>query len=151
MNARIIPTALFALLVAPVLVRAQNPWERQVVDYVQRTATALRRQGLEPTGAPRVGPMLVDESAWFSVTLRAGVSYAIVGACDNDCSGLDLALYSDAHNEVEAERGSAVPMVKVTPRETLQYRVKVTLTGCRLSPCWYGIGVYRQAATPPAP
>ena len=151
MSARIVLVALVASLVAPAFARAQSRWERQVADYVQRTATALGRQGLKPTGAPQVGALWVDESVWFSVTLRAGVPYALVGACDNDCSELDLALYGGAHNEITTDRSSAMPVVRVTPPETLRYRVKVTLTGCRVSPCWYGIAVYQRATIPRAP
>src|SRR5213078_4548483 len=113
-------------------------------EYLWRTTAALGQQGLRETGELQVGLLLVDQSEWFTITMQAGASYTVVAVCDNDCTGLDLVLYGTGHNESEASRATPVPMIKVTPRATMSYRVKLTLTSCMVSPCWYGIGVYRK-------
>ncbi len=144
--------ALAALPLAPAPARAQGVggrWERETQEYLRRTTTALSEQGFEPMGEPKVGLLLVDQSEWFAITMHAGTSYTLVAVCDNECSGLDLVLYGTGRNEIEATRARPVPMIKVTPRETRPYRVKVTLTSCLLSPCWYGIGAYRSIIPPP--
>ena len=137
--------ALAAVPLVPPPARPQGSrWERQIQEYLQRTTAALSRQGFQRTGAPKVGLLLVDQSEWFTITMHAGTAYTLVAVCDNDCTRLDLVLYGTGRNELEANRATPMPMIKVTPRETGPHRVKVTLTGCSLSPCWYGIGAYRK-------
>lgn len=34
------------------------------------------------------------------------------------------------------------PVVELTPRTTQRYRVRVIMTGCGTSPCFYGVGVF---------
>jgi hypothetical protein len=66
-----------------------------------------------------------------------------VGVCDNDCSDLDLVLYDADGDQVDSDvQTDDVPIVQVTPRETMRYRVKVLMPTCKTNPCWYGIGVY---------
>ncbi len=144
--------ALAALPLAPAPARAQGGggrWERQIQEYLQRTTAALDQQGLQQTGELQVGVLLVDQSEWFTITMHARASYTLVAVCDNDCTGLDLVLYGTGHNEIEASRATPVPMIKVTPRATMSYRVKLTLTSCAVSPCWYGIRAYRGITPPP--
>ncbi|HYT84036.1 MAG TPA: hypothetical protein VEK86_11315 [Gemmatimonadales bacterium] len=137
--------ALAALPLAPTLGRAQGDrWERQIQTYLRRTTVALSAQGLQTTGEPQIGLLLVDQSEWFTITLHAGTSYTLIGVCDNDCAGLDLVLYGTGHNELEADRATPVPTIRVTPGNTMPYRVKVTLTSCMMNPCWYGVGAYRK-------
>src|SRR5207237_9511407 len=130
------------LRLSPAPARAQgggSRWERQIREYLRRTTAAFSEQGFQPTGEPKVALLLVDQSEWFTIMMHAGTSYTLVALCDNDCSGLDLVLYGTGRNEIEATRATPVPMIKVTPRATMSYRVKLTLTSCAVSPCWYGI------------
>ena len=139
--------ALAALPLAPAPARTQgggSRWERQIQEYLRRTTAALSEQGFERTGEPGVGVLLVDQSEWFTITMHAGTSYSLVAVCDNDCTGLDLVLYGTSRNEIEANRATPVPTINVTPRATMSYRVRLTMTTCMVSPCWYGIGVYRK-------
>ncbi len=113
------------------------------------STAALDQQGLQQTGELQGGLLLVDQSEWFTITMHARAWYTLVAVCDNDCTGLDLVLYGTGHNEIEASRATPVPMIKVMPRATMSYRVKLTLTSCAVSPCWYGIRAYRGITPPP--
>ena len=89
------------------------------------------------------------------VALEAGVSYAIVGACDDDCGGLRIVL-TRGGSDVAIDRGAGnVTVVRFTPRITTSYDVKVTMSDCAVSPCWYGLAVHRlltsSAARPATP
>ena len=122
-----------------------NRWERQVSDQLQRAVASLHGQGVGRPDLTRVAPLNGEESESFPVTLQAGVAYFISGVCDNDCTSLHLVLANAAHNEVAVDRGSEnYPMLRFTPPVTMRYRVKVTMAGCQMNPCWYGVAVYRK-------
>lgn len=129
---------------APGLAAAQdNRWTRQVADQLQRAVTALRERGFRRAALTRTGPLNGEERTVVPVRLQAGVTYSIVGVCDEDCSSLSLVLANAAGNEVAIDRTSgSVPVIEVTPRETMAYGVKVVMTACRMNPCWYGVAVY---------
>src|SRR3954471_14287136 len=79
------------------------------------------------------------------VTLRLdmGVQYQIMGACDNDCSDLDLTIYGPNGAELDQDiEMDDFPIVAVTPNRTATYRLKVVMATCTAEPCRYGIGVF---------
>jgi hypothetical protein len=51
--------------------------------------------------------------------LEAGVRYIFVGACDQDCTNLDLELYDD--------------------------NGRLIMEACSANPCWWGTGAYKPA------
>jgi len=120
-----------------------NRWERRVADELRRAGGTLRFKGFARPQATRIGPLNNEESESFAVTLEAGVSYALIGVCDNDCSRLELVLATATRSELAAARASEnVPFLQFTPRQTMSYRVKAVMAACRMNPCWYGVGVY---------
>lgn len=135
--------ALLAL-VGPGLAPAQNnPWTRQVADQLRRAETALEQRGYRRSASTRTGTLNGEERATLPVRLQTGVTYAIVGVCDEDCASLSLVLATASGNEVAIDRTSgSVPVIEFTPRETADYEVKVVMAACRMNPCWYGVAVY---------
>ena len=123
-----------------------HPWERQVRDNLHKAATSLAERGFKESGPGHVGLLLAQESDSFAVTLPAGRSYALIGVCDDDCAVLDLDLYGAGDTQLAAERGTNVPIIRVTPLKTLRYRVKVVMDTCRMNPCWYGLAVLKTEA-----
>jgi hypothetical protein len=138
--------AATALVCVPGTAVAQtNRWERQVQDQLQRTLTTLGAKGSGHPAATKMGVLNGQESAWFAVTLSAGVSYSVVGVCDNDCSKLQLVLTTPDHNELAIDRRSEnFPVLRFTPRETRVFHVKIVMEACRVSPCWYGVAVTKD-------
>lgn len=140
--------AVVALVCTSDLAHAQGrPWERQVQDKLRRAANALAGRGFRPSGEPHIGLLLAQTSDSFALTLAAGPSYALIGVCDDDCSVVELSVYGPGDNEVAAERITNVPIVSVTPPRDARYRVTVTMSACRMNPCWYGLAV--QTHSPP--
>ncbi len=119
-------------------------------DNLNKAASSLADRGFRNTGPTSVGPLLAQESDSYAVTLRAGRSYAVIGVCDDDCAVLDVDLYGGGDTQLAAERGTNVPIIRVTPLKTQRYRVKVVMDACRMNPCWYGVAVLEDV-TPPAP
>jgi hypothetical protein len=77
-----------------------------------------------------------------NVTLHEGVEYTFVGACDRDCSDLDLQLYDENGNLIDEDLlRDDVPIVSVTPEWTGRFYVKVIMAECSVNPCGYTIVV----------
>ncbi|MGH7615089.1 MAG: hypothetical protein ACREMW_13730 [Gemmatimonadales bacterium] len=142
---------LIGLLFLPSAAQAQGSrWERQVQRYIRETTRKLGDEGYERTGQNRSGALNTSETESFTLMLRAGGSYVVSGACDDDCTELDLALYAANGYEVDVARESGnAPILRVVPRETMVYRVKVVMAICRTNPCSYGIAVFVNTAKRP--
>ena len=80
-------------------------------------------------------------------TLEAGRTYVFVGACDNDCSGLQLKLYDGygrlVDNSAQADLPADLPMVAATVGSSGAFYLRVTMRGCHIEPCWAGVGAYK--------
>ena len=122
-----------------------NRWEQQVRDQLERALTTLGVKPSERAAATRTGVLNAEESEWFAVTLERGVSYSIIGVCDNDCAWLQLVLTTPDRNEIATDRsGENFPVLRFTPTETRPFHVKVVMEVCQVSPCWYGVAVARS-------
>jgi len=138
------------LVPIPTSMSAQNRWARQVHDQLQRALDVAHAQVAESALLNKEGTLNQEESASFIVTLREGVSYAILGICDEDCSRLRLVLATLANSELALDRTSEnFPVVQFTPSVTAQYRIRVGMEECRVNPCWYGAGVIRSRGAKP--
>ena len=138
-----VAVAVALTFMAPTAQAQDNQWRGQVEGYLKRASQTLSDRGYGQTHETQIGSLRDDENESFSLTLHSGTTYALVGVCDNDCSDLDLVLYDADGDQVDSDvQTDDVPIVQVTPRETMRYRVKVLMPSCKTNPCWYGIGVY---------
>lgn len=149
MNVRVaVALSLTSVFVAPAARAQGDRWERQVRDQLERAAASLSARGPGQSFAPRLGVLNAEESESFTLTLQAGVSYIVVGTCDEDCERLGLVLSDLSSHDLAADRASEnAPVVRLTPRETASYRVKAVMEDCRMNPCRYGVALI----TLPAP
>lgn len=138
-----VTVALAVALHSPTAVAQQGGWRDEAEQRLKSAAQSMTDRGYELTRVLRIDSLSDQDNATFTITLHAGTAYAMVGVCDSDCRDLDLALYDVAGTEVDsdAERDD-VPIVRVTPSETMRYRIKVVMANCQRNPCRYGIGVY---------
>jgi phosphomannomutase len=134
--------ALALVLLAPAGAHAQfTPWARQAEE---RIGHATRELEITERAAPRFstgGSRNADESESFPLVLEAGVSYVIVGACDNDCDRLGLVL-ARSGNDVTGDRGGSMPVLRYTPRTSVRFDVTVRMLECQVNPCWYAVAVF---------
>ena len=133
-----------AALLLPSVAQAQNSrWEGQVRDQLTRAGTFLSDKGFQMTHEVKTGSLRDDANEYFSLELDAGKSYAVVGVCDEDCTDIDLQLFSPEGQQVDSDmQTDDVPVVDVQPTVTARYRVKVSMATCSTSPCFYGVGVF---------
>lgn len=140
---RVAAVAVALAVLAPTAHAQDNQWRTQVAGYLQRAAQSLGERGYEQTHETQIGSLADDDNDSFTLTLHAGTTYTLVGVCDNDCKDIDLVLYDADDNQVDSDvQADDVPIVQVTPTETMRYRVKVIMATCNANPCWYGIGTY---------
>ena len=139
MNTRlpaVIAVGLAWLVATPARAQGEGDrWVRQVRAQLERAKASLGTKA-------RVGTLDTGESESFTLTLQAGVSYTVVGTCDEDCERLGLVLSDLSSHDLAADRTSEnAPVVRLTPPQTASYRVKVVMERCRMNPCRFGIAL----------
>jgi hypothetical protein len=79
------------------------------------------------------------------VALRGGQRYAFIGACDNDCNNVDLALQDGTGATIDTDvLDDDYPTVDVTPPVDGIYTVRLALRACSSAPCYVGIRLLRE-------
>ncbi len=133
------------LALGPAAAAGQSRWQRQISAHLAGATATLTATGYEPVLWPWTGALDNGETASDTVTLTGGAAYVLLGVCDDDCAALELGLLAANGYEVDAARRSGnAPIVRVTPRETMRYRVTIRMTGCGMNPCWYGLRIFRR-------
>jgi len=136
-------TALAGLVVTTAAAAPQDEWTQQVRRMLQQAGQKFEERGFEMTHQIFTGSLNDDSNEYVTVTLNIGTQYALMGACDTDCSDLDMTLYDARGNQVSQDvEMDDFPIVTVTPTRTGQYRVKVVMASCSAEPCRYGVGVF---------
>ena len=140
----LVSLALGAMLISTAAFARQDEWVRQVRRQLQNAgAQVFSGRGYELTHQIYTGSLDEGETETVTLSLDVGVEYQIMGACDNDCSDVDLTLYDGAGNEVDQDlQLDDYPIVSVTPRRGGNFRVVVSMADCSAEPCRYGIGVF---------
>jgi S1-C subfamily serine protease len=84
----------------------------------------------------------------LDVQLDAAHDYLIVGACDNDCTDLDLALVDTAGNAIASDTATDdKPVLQFAGPGSGSYRLQVTMATCPAAPCRYGVRVFGKPRT----
>jgi hypothetical protein len=137
---------LAVLACVPSLAAAQikqlDRYQRTV--YAQFRGLAQQSSLGDMTHEIYMGELADDATASLSVTLDAGTDYMIVGVCDEDCTDLDLTLFSGSRELDTDVEDDDTPIVSVTPTSTGTFRVSVSMAACSSSPCRFGVAVYEQ-------
>jgi hypothetical protein len=121
----------------------QDEWVRQVRLQLEAAGDQLESEGFTLTHRIYTGSLDNGAGEVVELQLEAGTAYAIMGACDTDCSDLDLVLLDPAGAEVaEDVADDDYPVVAVQPERSGTYRVQVAMAACSEEPCRYGLGVF---------
>jgi hypothetical protein len=118
-----------------------NRYTQQVDGYLARLASNARGQGYQRLAAgPVYGSLHDDETASHTMEVVGGNNYALMGACDNDCTDVDLKIYDE--KGVLLMQDIAVddtPVLTFQAAASGRYRVQVIMATCNRNPCFYGI------------
>jgi hypothetical protein len=103
---------------------------------------AQRDAGFQDEGA--LIPLSASPHNWV-VNLNANVNYVIVGACDDDCTNLDIELI-DAANAVVASDTAPddFPIVRHRPAAAGTFTVRTHLRTCAVEPCQVGVRILTE-------
>ena len=143
MKKMLLLTAALTALFAPSTARAQDAWVRQVREQISVVGSRFEQQGYELTHRIYTGALNDGASEMVNLELDVGREYQIMGACDEDCSDLDLTLYDGNGNVVDSDMlDDDYPLVSLTVTRSGVFRVRVSMADCSADPCRYGIGVF---------
>ena len=99
-----------------------------------------------PGVADQVVAMQPLQSHTFTVPMVAGKPYLVFGACDGDCTVVDLALLDARGVLIKSDTDSAdFPVLDYTPTAAGTYTVKITMAKCAVAPCYAGARVYQKS------
>jgi hypothetical protein len=124
---------------------AQNTYQQQIIRQLTAAATAVQSQGYNADRAPVMGSLNDDMQEGVLLQLTAGMRYAILGVCDNDCTDVDLRVFDPMGNLMgEDMLVDDRPVVEFVAPSTGQYRATVIMATCNTNPCYYGVQVYAR-------
>ncbi|MGE0741519.1 MAG: hypothetical protein AB7O98_09265 [Hyphomonadaceae bacterium] len=118
-------------------------YEQQVRDYL----TASQQQnggGFQVSGSDLMTALQPNATQSWQVQLRGGGSYRFIGACDNDCTAMDLEVYDAGGALVARDNDGDFPVVSVNPNRGGQHTVRVRMAQCNIAPCVTGVRVLER-------
>jgi len=113
----------------------------QVRGYLERLGSNAEKQGFSRVvSGPVYGSLNDDAEGSHDMTVSGGTEYVIFGACDNDCTDLDLLIYDADGGLVRRDvAADDRPVLVFTPRKSGKYKIKVVMAICADEPCRYGL------------
>lgn len=88
------------------------------------------------THADFAAAVSLDRPHVWSVYLREGVSYRVYGACDDNCSDLDMEIYgADGALAARDVARNDTPFVEITAAATGRHHVRLWLYDCAAETC----------------
>ncbi|KAF0113080.1 MAG: hypothetical protein FD128_1321 [Hyphomonadaceae bacterium] len=93
-----------------------------------------------------------DGNATFNMPVIAGQRYAVLGACDSDCTDLDIKILDASGAMVTQDAATDdLPTAYFEARQTGSYRLQVTMYQCTSNPCYYQATVVSFGTPTPTP
>lgn len=119
----------------------QDEWMQQVQAQLVAVAEAVGEEGMEIAGEPIGGSLDDGETETVRIRIQPG-TYLIVGACDADCSDLDLALVSGGEEVDADDAADDSPVLAIEVSEATTVTLRVHMAGCSAEPCRYGVAAF---------
>jgi hypothetical protein len=118
-----------------------NEYTAQADRWLARHAATLTAQGYTRLVAgPVHGSLRDDQSADHMMDVVGGNQYALVGACDNDCTDFDLKIFDTSGNLLMQDIAlDDHPTLLFTANGTGRYRVQAVMATCSRNPCFYAV------------
>jgi len=119
----------------------RGTYTTQVRGYLVRLATNARNLGFtRNAGGPVYGNLRDDATGSHQMTVTGGNEYILFGACDNDCTDVDLRIFDASGNLVMQDLAvNDTPTLQFRANGSGKYRVQVVMATCTRNPCYYGI------------
>jgi hypothetical protein len=137
--------AAMTLAASPAAAQVPDPYARELAQRLSRAETVLVENGYARAAGPFAADLRGGDQRQFSLMMRAGQDYRVVGVCESRCRDLDLRVF-DANGRLIGQDvlEDNVPVVHVRPRTTGRHTVEVTMVRCAQAPCWFAFNVYSR-------
>jgi hypothetical protein len=139
------------LLPSPTHSQSSPSDQRDIADVRRKLngeSEHLRGQNYRPLGAPQIEAVERGKRESFVLELVGNVTYAIVAACDPDCTHVIISL-RDRQGRVlmQSPEQQNTVIISGTPQESGEYVAEVAVPGCTEEECYAGIVVLRLGAS----
>lgn len=114
--------------------------ESMVRGYLDRAQQQFA-EGLQPAAGmnDEVTNLQPATDHRYQVNFTSGLSYRIIGACDQECSNLDIELLDNTGSVVASDMlPDDFPVVNFTAPANGRYTVRILMQACTLAPCYAG-------------
>lgn len=136
----------FALSVAAAgSAQSQTPqaFVTQLQGYLNQYSGEFLNSGYSTFGAFQTSNLNDDGRGTHTAMLQAGMRYAIVAVCDQDCTDLDLSLSGPGGGSVGSDFAmDDHPTLRFVAPLTGTYTLTVIMATCNRAPCYYGVQLY---------
>ena len=132
---------------APVATTSAD-WVAQVRGYLDRAqAQSGENMSVVNGTSDEIVPIQPAADYRRAINLSAGIPYRLLGACDNDCSNMDIELIDAGTGSVVAADSAPndFPVVNFTPPQDGAYTVRLIMQTCTAAPCYAGVRVLARA------
>jgi len=141
-----VAVAALALILGPsATAQVPDPFARALARQLASAETVLSADGYSRAAGPFAGGLGQRENRRFTLSLRAGLDYRIVGVCDRRCGALALRLFDPNDALIARDIGAnSAPAMHVRPAATGPHVVEVVMPRCAAAQCWYAVNVYSR-------
>lgn len=123
--------------------QAQAQYVNEVRGQLQLLEAVFEENGYASTHSYKIDKLNQNREEVFSLRLRQGHEYLLASVCDTDCSDIDIKVYDENGNQIAQDtQVDDMPVVRVRPRWSGPFRIRVKMYSCTDNPCYYGIGVF---------
>jgi len=135
-------SAMVFLAIAPSSARAQSSAEvvwmqlQNAYDAADLTGYTLKNYV--------IGRLDPSESDTWTFPLNAGTEYVIVGACDEDCTDVDVTVMQGSNTVASDELDDDLPVVGFTAGKGGNHEIVVKMYECDASYCYFGFGLFEN-------
>lgn len=117
---------------------------QQLITGIGQLLTQYQTQmasGSHTIGNDTIVPMQPGHDYRFIVDLNGGQQYGFIGACDGDCTNVDIELISMTTGGVVANDmlPDDYPVASYRPDANGQYMVRLLMQACSQAPCYAGV------------
>lgn len=126
---------------------ASGEEERTINDYVRGLVEAMSDPGEERVGEIMMGEIGEDQSLEYTFSIDPKATYWVYGACDEDCSDIDLTASDGSGRTVDEDiEPDDAPVLLIKPGSAgRRLAVSITMASCETEVCVTGVGLYQEA------
>jgi hypothetical protein len=130
-----------AVAIMPTAAHADRFQDQVRAQMIGRLAIASAG-GFDLTDPVQFGQLHQGQTMTYTLTLDRDRQYLVAASCDTDCGDIDISMSEPDGREVAADRGADDQPSFLVRGHGGTHTIRVTMAGCRVGPCRYGLGIF---------